>query len=148
MRLPVGQGSWFRPKAAPGVIAQHRGLPILQSLVRLGLAHELGVKIVAATDTGYSTESTTRLAHELMEYVENIGMTPLEALRSATIVSADLFGLSDRVGRIAEGFEADLIVTEYNPLEDISTIQDVLMVVNNGEVAVQRGDWPEGRPIS
>ncbi len=121
-------------------------LPRVREMART--AHSLGVKIVAATDTGYSTESTTRLAHELMEYVENVGMTPLEALRSATVVAADLFGMSDRVGRIAEGLEADLIVTEHNPLEDISVIQDVLMVVNNGEVVVQRGDWPTRRPIS
>jgi len=120
-------------------------LPRVQEMART--AHELGVKIVAATDTGYGPESTTTLAHELLEFVE-IGMTPLEALQAATITPAELFGLSDRTGRIEQGLEADLIVLERNPLEDIGVMQDVLMVVNNGKVIVQRGDWPGQRPIS
>ena len=111
------------------------------------MARELGVKIVAATDTGYGPDGTTRLAHELLELVE-IGMTPLEALRAATTTAAELLGVNDHTGRIALGLEADLIVLERNPLEDIGVIQDVLMVVSDGEVIVQRGDWPGQRPIS
>jgi len=110
------------------------------------MAHDLGVKIVAATDTGYGPNSTTTLAHELIELVD-IGMTPLEALRAATTTAAELFGIDGRVGRLEEGYEADLIVLERNPLEDIGVVQDVLMVVSDGTVIVQRGDWP-GRPVS
>ena len=110
-------------------------------------AHEMGVKIVAATDTGYGPESTTTLAHELIEFV-GIGMTPLEALRAATTTAAELFGLEGRVGAIAPGLEADLIVLERNPLDDIAVVQDVLMVVSDGKVVVQRGDWPGQRPVS
>ncbi len=110
-------------------------------------AHAMGVKIVAATDTGYGPESTTTLAHELLELV-GIGMSPLEALRSATLTAAELFGMADRVGRIAPGYEADFIVVERNPLLDIGTVQDVLMVVRDGRVAVRRGDWPGAPPVS
>jgi imidazolonepropionase-like amidohydrolase len=109
-------------------------------------AHRLGVKIVAATDTGYGPESTTTLAHELLELV-GIGMSPLEALRAATTTAAELFGLTD-VGTLSQGMQADLIVLERNPLEDIGVVQDVLMVVSDGKVIVQRGDWPGQRPIS
>jgi imidazolonepropionase-like amidohydrolase len=109
-------------------------------------AHELGVKIVAATDTGYGSGSTTTLAHELLELVD-IGMSPLEALRAATTTAAELFGLTD-VGALDEGMQADFIVLERNPLEDIGVVQDVLMVVSDGKVIVQRGDWPGQRPIS
>lgn len=109
-------------------------------------AHRLGVKIVAATDTGYGPNSTTTLAHELLELVD-VGLTPLEALQAATTTAAELFGISDRVGRIEPGLEADLIVLEFNPLDGIGTVQDVLMVVSDGEVVVQRGDWA-GRPVS
>lgn len=111
------------------------------------MAHRLGVRIVAATDTGYGPESTTTLAHELLELVE-IGMSPLEALQAATTTAAELLGVSDHTGRIAEGLEADLIVLERNPLEDVGVVQDVLLVVSDGRVVVQRGDWPEERPIS
>ncbi len=109
-------------------------------------AHRLGVKIVAATDTGYGPNSTTTLAHELIE-LNDVGLSPLEALRAATTTAAELFGMEDRVGRIAPGFEADLIVLERDPLQGIEVVQDVLMVVSDGEVIVQRGDWP-GRPVS
>lgn len=120
-------------------------LPRVREMARS--AHEMGVKIVAATDTGYGPESTTTLAHELIEFA-GIGMTPLEALRSATTTAAELFGLEGRVGAIAPGLEADLIVLEHNPLDDIAVVQDVLMVVSDGKVVVQRGDWPGQRPVS
>ena len=120
-------------------------LPRVREMARR--AHEMGVKVVAATDTGYGSESTTTLAHELLELVE-IGMTPLEALRAATTTAAELFGLAGQVGAITPGLEADLIVLERNPLEDIGVVQDVLMVVSDGKVAVQRGDWPGQRPVS
>ncbi|MBT8488120.1 MAG: amidohydrolase family protein [Gemmatimonadetes bacterium] len=109
-------------------------------------AHRLGVKIVAATDTGYGPNSTTTLAHELLELV-TVGLTPVEAMRAATINAAELFGVEDRVGRVEEGLEADLIVLEFDPLQRIGTVQDVLMVISDGEVIVQRGDWAS-RPIS
>ncbi len=115
-------------------------LPRLREMVRG--ARAAGVKIVAATDTGYGPTSTTRVGHELEEFVA-AGMTPLEALQSATTRAAELFGIAERTGRIAPGFEADLIVLERNPLENIMAAQDVLMVINNGRVAVRRGDWPD-----
>jgi imidazolonepropionase-like amidohydrolase len=120
-------------------------LPRVREMART--AHEVGVKIVAATDTGYGPESTTTLAHELLELV-GVGLSPLEALRAATTTAADLLGVDDHTGRIAPGMDADLIVLERNPLEDIGVVQDVLMVVSDGTVVVQRGDWPEDRPIS
>ncbi len=119
-------------------------LPRVQEMARN--ARRLGVKIVAATDTGYGPNSTTTLAHELLE-LTTIGMSPLEALQAATVTAAELFGMEDRTGRIAPGYEADLIVLERNPLKDIGVVQDVLMVVSDGSVIVQRGDWP-GRPVS
>ena len=120
-------------------------LPRVREMARN--AHEIGVKIVAATDTGYGSESTTTLAHELLELV-GIGMTPLEALRAATTTAAELFGLTGQVGAILPGLEADLIVLERNPLDDIGVVQDVLMVVSDGKVVVKRGDWPGERPVS
>ena len=90
--------------------------------------------------------STTTLAHELIE-LTNVGLSPLEALRAATTTAAELFGIEERVGRVEPGLEADLIVLERNPLQGIEVVQDVLMVVSDGRVIVQRGDWP-GRPVS
>ncbi|GMV06127.1 MAG: hydrolase [Gemmatimonadota bacterium] len=120
-------------------------LPRVQEMARA--AHELGVRIVAATDTGYGPASTTTLAHELLELVE-IGMTPREALAAATLTAAELLGVSDHTGRIAPGMDADLVVLERDPLQDIGVMQDVLLVVSDGRVVARKGDWPEDRPVS
>lgn len=140
--LTIPGGSYDNPVL--NVRGRHM-LPRVQEMTRR--AHEMGVRIVAATDTGYGPENVTTLAHELLEFVE-IGMTPLEALQAATTVAADLFGLTSTTGRIQEGLEADLIVLERNPLEDIGVVQDVLMVVNDGKIVVLRGEWPGRRTVS
>lgn len=74
---------------------------------------------------------------EVAFFVE-LGMTPLEAIRSATTVSAELLGLADRIGVLKPGYEADLIVVESNPLQDIRSLADVLIVISNGVVALNR----------
>ncbi|MCG8467759.1 MAG: amidohydrolase family protein [Gemmatimonadetes bacterium] len=140
--LTIPGGSYDNPVL---IVRGRHMLPRVQEMARR--AHELGVRIVAATDTGYGSENVTTLAHELLEFVE-IGMTPLEALQSATITAAELFGLGERTGRLEAGLEADLIVLERNPLEDIGVLQDVLMVISDGEVIVERGDWPGRRTVS
>ena len=100
-------------------------------------AHARGVRIVSATDTGYGPESVLRLSHELLELV-NLGLSPLEALRAATTTAAALLRIDDRVGQVAVGFEGDLLVLERNPLDDIGAFQDVLLVMNNGRIVVDR----------
>lgn len=82
-----------------------------------------------------------------MELV-GVGLSPLEAVQAATTTAAELLGVADRVGQVRRGYEADLIVVERNPLENIEVVQDVLMVVSDGKVVVQRGDWPSDRPRS
>ncbi len=113
-------------------------------------ALEAGVRIVASTDTGYGPNSTVRVSHELKEFVD-VGMTTLEALQSATLTTAELFGVEEHTGRIAVGLDADLVVTERNPLDDITVFDDVLMVVNNGRLSMTKGDWFAAggrRPVS
>jgi imidazolonepropionase-like amidohydrolase len=100
-------------------------------------AHKLGVKIVTGADTGYGPNSVTRIAHEVAAFVE-MGMTPLQALQAATTGAAELLAVEARVGAIERGFEADLLVVERNPLEQIRTLEDPLLVVSNGQVAMNR----------
>ena len=77
-----------------------------------------------------------------MASLAELGLTPLEALRSATTVAAELLGLS-KVGALTPGYEADLIVVERNPLQDAKALADVLVVISNGRVALNR--LPFGR---
>ncbi|HXH06250.1 MAG TPA: amidohydrolase family protein [Vicinamibacterales bacterium] len=110
-------------------------------------AHRMGVKIVTGADTGYGPNSLTRISHEIVAFVE-IGLTPLEALQAATTTAAELLRLEGRIGQVAPGFEADLIVVERNPLEDPRTLEDVLMVISNGRVALDRLGVPAAAPTA
>jgi imidazolonepropionase-like amidohydrolase len=60
----------------------------------------------------------------------------MEAIQAATSKSAEYLGISKRTGAIRPGLEADLIVLDHNPLEDINSVRDLLLVVNDGKVAV------------
>jgi imidazolonepropionase-like amidohydrolase len=105
-------------------------------------AHRTGVKIATGADTQYGPESQSRIPGEVASLVE-LGLTPVEALRAATTVAADLLGLGGKTGAIQIGLEADLIVVERNPLQDAKALADVLVVVSNGRVALNR--LPFGR---
>ena len=65
-------------------------------------------------------------------------MTNFDALQSATVVSAELLRIQDQTGRLEAGFEADIILVPANPLTDISALQDVLLVMSNGQLAMKR----------
>ena len=94
-------------------------------------AIEAGVKIAFGTDAAVYPHGDN--AKELAVLVER-GMSPLDAIRTATVNAADLLGVDDR-GRIEEGKLADLIAVEGNPLEDVTVLEDVRFVMIDGRVA-------------
>lgn len=93
-------------------------------------AVEAGVRIVAGTDYKHGS-----LPYELSLMVD-WGMSPTEALRSATVRAAALLGHDD-IGRIAPGKEADLMVVRGDPTRDITALENVLLVVKAGKVVYQ-----------
>jgi len=110
-------------------------LPRLAEVVRK--AHQKGVLIVTGADTSYGPNSLTRVSHEILNFVK-FGMTPIEAIRTATVNAAVLFKMERSIGAIEAGFEADLIAVAENPLEDVRTLQDPLLIVSNGRVVLDR----------
>jgi len=94
-------------------------------------AMKAGVKIVFGTDVGAFAHGTG--AREF-GYMVDDGMSPIEAIRSATTRAAELIRMEDRVGTLAPGAYADLIAVEGNPLEDISTLGRVRWVMKGGRV--------------
>ena len=110
-------------------------LPVLAEAVRR--AHRLGVKIATGADTDYGPASLSRISGEVAAFVD-MGMTPIEAIRTATTGAAELLGMGDRVGQLKVGYEADLVLVEANPLSDIRALADVLVVVSNGRVGLNR----------
>jgi imidazolonepropionase-like amidohydrolase len=95
-------------------------------------AIESGVKIALGTDAAVYPHGLN--AHELDVYVNQMGMTPLAAVQSATINAADLMGWSAKTGSIEPGHWADIIAVGRNPLEDVRVLQQVSFVMKSGIV--------------
>jgi imidazolonepropionase-like amidohydrolase len=101
-------------------------------------ALKAGVKIAFAVNaTGahgkqrgpYHGEEAAEFAN-MVEY----GITPLQAIRSATSVGADNIGLGDRVGSIEKGKYADLVAVSGNPANDVTELERVKFVMKGGQV--------------
>jgi imidazolonepropionase-like amidohydrolase len=120
--------------AALRIRGQHMLPRLRDAVVR---AHKMGVKVVTGGDTGYGPGSLTRIGQEIAHFVE-MGFTNLEAIQSATIVNAEMLRLEKSIGVVEAGYEADVIAVEKNPLENITTVQDPVLVISNGRVAVDR----------
>jgi imidazolonepropionase-like amidohydrolase len=90
-----------------------------------------GVKIGMGTDAAVYPHGLN--AHELEVYVR-LGLTPLQAIQTATINHADLLGWSDRIGTLEPGKYADLIAVDGDPLKDVTILQNVKFVMKGGDV--------------
>ena len=98
-------------------------------------AWKAGVRIGFGTDSGVSPHGGNAREFGLM--VE-AGMPPLEAIRAATLVAAEVIGRGDRLGRIAPGYLADLVAVEGDPLADVRTLERAAVVVKGGAVVARR----------
>ncbi|MGH9862914.1 MAG: amidohydrolase family protein, partial [Candidatus Acidiferrales bacterium] len=94
-------------------------------------ALELGVRIAFGTDAGVIPHGDN--GRQFATYVAN-GMTPLQALRSATTEAAELLGWQDRLGTLEPGKLADIIAVHENPLQQINTLERVVFVMKDGRV--------------
>jgi len=97
------------------------------------LALKKGVKIVLGTDAGGFDWRELNQALEFDYYVK-YGMTPLQAIRSATTTAAELLGWSDKMGTVEAGKWADLVAVSGDPLKDITELQHVKFVMKGGSV--------------
>ncbi|HEY5642071.1 MAG TPA: amidohydrolase family protein [Woeseiaceae bacterium] len=95
------------------------------------LAVRMGAKVAYGTDSGvYPHGDNGRQFARAVRF----GMTPAQAIQSATAVTADLLGWEDRVGAIQPGLYADIVAVNGNPLADISELEDVDFVMKGGTV--------------
>ena len=99
-----------------------------------GAMQKAGVSILAGTDTGNPFCFPGFSLHEELALLVNAGLTPLDALRSATINPAKFFGLEQRLGTIESGKIADLVLLDANPLQDIRNTQRISAVIQNGRL--------------
>jgi imidazolonepropionase-like amidohydrolase len=137
LKIPAPLNRVFSNAGAAGIDAPtarmrlERGLRIVKAL------HDAGVPIVAGTDEGIPGHSVHR---EIELYVE-AGLTPLEALQAATIVSARAMKMDAELGTIERGKRADLVVLDANPLDAIRNIRSVRWTITDGRVYDAAALW-------
>src|SRR5690606_38563520 len=142
----VRRGTLFEPtllvmqmNAPPGTDAAALDTLPFWAVRAARTAHAAGVPIVAGTDA--IGAETPNLHSELQLLVRQVGMTPLEALRAATVNAARALGAQDSLGRVAPGMLADLVVLRADPSEDIRNTQTIELVVRAGRVYRREGAW-------
>ena len=100
----------------------------------VGAMRKAGVPILAGTDTGNPFCFPGFSLHEELALLVIAGLTPVEALRAATLNPAEFFGLDKTLGTIDQGKIADLVLLDANPLEDIRNTQRINAVISNGRL--------------
>lgn len=93
---------------------------------------EAGARIVAGTDAGIGPGKPHDVCRWALPQLRDLGMDAARALRTVTSVAAHVCGLADRKGRIAAGFDADLLAVDGNPLTDPDAIHRIRAVYRNG----------------
>ena len=104
------------------------------SMKIVSLFNKQGVKILAGTDTPIGFLTPGFSLHKELELLVESGLTPLQALRAATITPAEFFNLEDKMGTVEVGKVADLVILNSNPLNDIKHTQDIYKVILKGRI--------------
>jgi imidazolonepropionase-like amidohydrolase len=103
--------------------------PKLQSTFKN--AYKAGVKIAFGSDAGVFPHGTNG---KEFRYMNEVGMPAMECIQSATTTNALILGMQNDIGQIEEGFIADIVATEDNPIKNISTMENVVFVMKKGIV--------------
>ena len=135
----IQQGVYWCPTIYVGAyVAEGRG-GIWPKMVEIekqafGVAIRQGLLPFISYGTDAGGYAWTEPQAKELEYMVRYGMTPMQAIHSATTVAARLLGQETRLGRVAEGYLADLIAVKGDPLADIAELQRVLFVMKDGTV--------------
>jgi imidazolonepropionase-like amidohydrolase len=126
---------WMRENAARiGLPAMYAGkMREVSSISRQNIkkAFAAGVRIAFGTDAAVYPHGLN--AREFAVYVQ-IGMTPLQAIQTATVNAADLLGWSDRIGTLEPGKFADIVAVNGDPTKDVTVLQNPVFVMKGGLV--------------
>ncbi len=132
---PSVRESWrntFTQRIAPSSDVEQRKMRFQKTLEIVGAMHRAGVGILAGTDILNPYVLPGFSLHDELALLVQAGLTPMEALRAATVKPAELLKLSRSLGTVEKGKIADLVLLEANPLENIANTQRISAVVVNG----------------
>jgi imidazolonepropionase-like amidohydrolase len=98
-----------------------------------------GVKVIGSTDAGVANVPLDSMPGELEATVEELGLTPMQAITAATYTGAQSFGKADDFGSLQPGLRADFLVVEGDPSKNISDIRKLRWVFKDGVAEVENG---------
>jgi imidazolonepropionase-like amidohydrolase len=139
LRMMREKGTYLVPTlAVRSGIAESKFPPLVQQKADLAIkgqdamvrrALNMGVKIALGTDAAVYPHGNNALEFVLMAAD---GMKPAQSLKAGTSAAADLLGISDKIGTLEPGKEADIVAVPGNPLDDIKETQSVFFVMKGG----------------
>jgi imidazolonepropionase-like amidohydrolase len=122
---------------------KYRMIPIFEKAVTMA-AKTKGIKVMVGSGADGATYAHGTQALDFEKLVKRAGMSPARAIQSGTIINAEVFGWSDRIGSIDKGKYADLVAVSGDPLADITELQRVKFVMKGGKVI--RNDMTQTAP--
>jgi imidazolonepropionase-like amidohydrolase len=122
-----GAEGWPAETMAKLAYTMDTGVEVLRKAV------ELGVRITYGTDSGVYPH---HLVAKQFAWFVRCGMSPIDAIRSATLTAAECMGWSDRVGSLAPGRFADLVAVDGDPMADVTVLEQPVAVVKGGRVVL------------
>ncbi len=152
LKLMAERGTWFDPQVRlviqnyldhkanflgignyteEGFRQMQGALPLNADLFRRALKTP-GLKIIFGTDAVAGAHGHN--AEEFIYRVKDAGEDPMHTMTAATSLSAESLGLGDQIGRIAAGYQADIIAVDGDPLNDITAVRRVVFVMKGGKV--------------
>jgi imidazolonepropionase-like amidohydrolase len=105
---------------------------IQHALDAIAIAHRLGVRIIAGTDTAYDANEPTVI--DEIQHLANSGFSTVESIESATTVSASCLGIEKHKGTIRAGLDADIVVYGNDPTMDLHAMENPILVITRGSV--------------
>ena len=114
-----------------GFKATEDGIPLKLAMFKRAIAHK-DLKVIMGTDATAGAHGQN--AREIVYRVQVAGQPAMDAIVAATSLNAEALGMGDRIGRVAPGYEADLIAVDGNPASDITSLQRVVFVMKAGRV--------------
>jgi imidazolonepropionase-like amidohydrolase len=124
-------GTPYYPKTPDGFASMEKILPMNHELMRRAVKIP-GLKIVFGTDAVAGAHGHN--AEEFIDRVRACGVDPMAAMVSANSLAAEALDMSDQIGSVAPGLQADLIAVDGDPLQDITAVRRVVFVMKGGVV--------------
>ena len=146
-------GEWGIKPGSPITVAYERELEA--AVETMQKMHKRGIRVLIGGDYGFAWTPHGTNAKDLEYFVDMLGMSAMEAIQAGTKYGGEIMGMGDRLGLIREGFLADLLLVDGNPLSDVRILQDnkrLIAVMKNGKFHKTpqnlSGGVVAGRPLS